>query len=564
MSAQNRPHPHTRRAAAALLLTALFAVACSKQDASVDHMKLATSAVRHGKLTIHVTKGGTLQTMESLKVRNEVKARGERTILKLIPEGTVITQKDVDDGMVLVELDATEQTEQASDQETAVINAKAELTQAQESLAIQKRDNQSAIAAAKLKLKFTRKEFERYTGRKFAAMALTDGRKVDFDKLSTDQSALAGQSRQDIRAKQVDVDLAIDELTRAKKRAAGTEQLVQKGYVSHDELATDQQAVLRKEIDKDKALEDQRLFLVYTLPKEVEKRHADIAEAKLGEDTAAARARSKLAQAEAKLRSKETSHKRSNERLKKTREVIEKSVIRATKPGLVVYASTNRWRQEEELREGAKVRQGQTILEIPDLRTFAAIVDIHETDIAKIEVGQKAVITVDALPDVEFTGKVKEKAPMARSEGWMNRDSRVYKTTIALDVDNLPEGFALNQLTPGMTATAQIIVRELDDVHYVPLNAVTTHKGRQLCWVRTAASFERKYIETGLTTNKYVVVTKGLAKDERVFLTPPEELSAADGEDEEAAPEEPASSSGQGGRRPGRPRTGGGGRRRSR
>jgi HlyD family secretion protein len=571
MLTQTRRYAPTRSVAAAILLAALLAAGCGKKDATLDHLRLATSAVRQGELTVHVTQGGTLQTTESTHVRNEVKAYGERTILKLIPEGTAITQKDVDDGLVLVELDAIKQIEQAADQDIALSNDKAALTQAQEELNIQKRNNQSDITAAALKLKFARMEFERYTGRSFAAAALADESAVNFDKLSNDQSALAGQARQDIRAKQVAVDMATDELNRAKTRALDTEQLVEKGYVSRDELATDQQSVQRRGLDEEKALEDQRLFLAYTLSKEAERRHADVVEAQLATETVAARARSRLAQAEAKLRAREIAHTRSEVRLKDTQEMIEKSVIRATKPGLVVYASTRDRRgrsQQGDLREGATVRQNQTILEIPDLRTLAAIVDIHETDIGKIRIGQRAVITVDALPGVEFTGTVKDKAPMARSGGWMNQDVRVYKTTIAMDVKNLPDGVTLDQLTPGMTATTQIVVRELKDVYYVPLNAVTTHRGRRLCWVLTDGSYERRYIETGITTNKYVVVTKGLTGDERVFLAPPEELPAGDEKDEEPVEEadrkpreKPAAEPAVNGNQPGRPapHTGGSG-----
>ncbi|NIR00077.1 MAG: hypothetical protein GTN78_07715, partial [Gemmatimonadales bacterium] len=72
--------------------------------------------------------------------------------------------------------------------------------------------------------------------------------------------------------------------------------------------------------------------------------------------------------------------------------MIQNCTIHATKPGVVVYASTSDpWRRRDNpIQEGSSVRQNETIITVPDLMTLAARVNVHETEISKVEPGQQA------------------------------------------------------------------------------------------------------------------------------------------------------------------------------
>src|SRR5260370_37921135 len=60
---------------------------------------------------------------------------------------------------------------------------------------------------------------------------------------------------------------------------------------------------------------------------------------------------------------------------------------------------------QEQIREGATIRERQTIITIPDMTRMSVKVKIHESYIKKIRKGQKVRITVDAFPDQLLEGE---------------------------------------------------------------------------------------------------------------------------------------------------------------
>ncbi len=173
------------------------------------------------------------------------------------------------------------------------------------------------------------------------------------------------------------------------------------------------------------------------------------------------------------------------------------------------------------------------------MNTLAAHVNVYETDISKIKVGQPAIITVGALRGRSYPAHVARISPMASSENrWLNPDVMVYETDVALD--NVPMD---GSLTAGMSATAQIIVAQLKNVIYVPVQAVTTYQGQRICYVKGPTGPERRTVTTGYFTDKFVEITKGLNEGETVYLAPPPEMA----QDANAASKQPAGQDGRAG-----------------
>ncbi|KPK65186.1 MAG: hypothetical protein AMK73_03660, partial [Planctomycetes bacterium SM23_32] len=135
-----------------------------------------TAPVRRGPLVVTVTEGGTLLATESTDIKSEVE--GQRTILEIVDEGTVITPEDVQEGIVLVRLDSSELEERTSSREISFLNAESSYKQAKENYEIQKKQNESNVALAELNVKFARMELDRYLGSELAT-ALLEG-KSDF------------------------------------------------------------------------------------------------------------------------------------------------------------------------------------------------------------------------------------------------------------------------------------------------------------------------------------------------------------------------------------------------
>ncbi len=132
---------------------------------------------------------------------------------------------------------------------------------------------------------------------------------------------------------------------------------------------------------------------------------------------------------------------------------------------------------EEHIREGATVRERQAIITIPDMTSMSVNVKIHESYIKKVKKGQKARITVDAFPDKVLDGEVTKVGVLPDSQNrWMNPDIKVYLTTITIDGTH-------DWLKPGMSAKVEILVNQLEDVVYVPVQAVSPDDGKQVCYV---------------------------------------------------------------------------------
>ena len=115
---------------------------------------------------------------------------------------------------------------------------------------------------------------------------------------------------------------------------------------------------------------------------------------------------------------------------------------------------------------------------IADMSTINVEVNVDETEISNVEVGQHAKVKVDALGDKEIAGVVTQKNPLAVSKsdtqgGLSNRvnvqEAKEFKVTVELR--DLPDEIR-DGLRPGMSATATITTKTKNNVIAVPLEAI--------------------------------------------------------------------------------------------
>jgi HlyD family secretion protein len=469
----------------------------------------ATFRVRRGPLRITVSEGGTIQAERIERIRSEVQR--SVTILYLIPEGTIITEEDVKNGRVLVEMDSSELVERQTRQEITVQNVTADLTKAREDFEIRLNQNESNIQAAELKAKFARLELEHYLGKELA-QSLSD--KTDFASLRSD-SRLGGDALRQKIERETRVHLAEEEVQRAADRLEWTQRLYDKKFVTRNELMADELALKRRQAEYQQEKYGLELYLEYELRKQAETLFADWREKVLELERVKARARSEEAQALAKLKSAEATAELERQQLQKLTDQVAACTIRATRPGLVVYASsTNAWaRTNNPIQEGVSVRERQEIIHLPDLNSLVAELKIHESRIKQIVPGQRAVITVDAMPELRLTGTVKDVAGLPDPQHWM-QDAKVFTTIVSIEGD-------YRGLKPGMSCRAEITVGALEDVCYVPVQTVTARGRNKVCYVVTPTGSEMRIVETGLYDDRYVEIKSGLSAGEAVMLNPP-------------------------------------------
>ena len=97
---------------------------------------------------------------------------------------------------------------------------------------------------------------------------------------------------------------------------------------------------------------------------------------------------------------------------------------------------------------------------------------------------------------------------------WMNPDMKLYQTTVAIEGTR-------DWLKPGMSAKIEIMVKRLDDVVYVPLQAVSLRDGKQV--VFRSGRTKPVEVETGDFTDEFIEIRKGLDAGDTVLLRAPEE-----------------------------------------
>jgi HlyD family secretion protein len=135
---------------------------------------------------------------------------------------------------------------------------------------------------------------------------------------------------------------------------------------------------------------------------------------------------------------------------------------------------------------GTAQMAGTEIMRIADMRRIEIRVDVTENDVPKVNVGDSALITVDAYINRKFKGVVYQIA--SSQTGAVNQQASSSVTTNEVTnykvfITLLPESYAdlldpafpnRFPFKPGMTANADIQTTRQENVHSVPLNAVTT------------------------------------------------------------------------------------------
>lgn len=486
--------------------------------------------VTRGPLRVSVLESGSLEALDSFTIRSEVEGRAE--IIALIDEGRILTEEDVEKGTVLVKLDDSSLKEKLDKQKIDVAAAENAFKTAKANLEIQLQQNASDRRKAALEVRFAELDLERYVGKALGTELLDAHRSIASEPENADGEAalvgliaslfespqLRGEALQKRRQLITDIQLANEEKTRAQVKLDWSKRLEAKGYASKDDLDVDRLAFERRKVELERAETALTQYERYDFPKEVERLLSDLVDARDREERALKKAVSNERKARSELETKERQRDLQQAKLQKYLSQLEMCVIRAERPGLVVYASSGKdrgWRDNDLIAEGTSVRQRQAIITIPTPGSLGARVNVHESVVDKIRAGLACKIVVDALPDREIDGVVLRRAPLPNSVNrWMNPDLKVYATMIEL----LDEPV---NLKPGMSCNAEIILGELTDVLAVPVQAVGGNVDAPAVWVWNGERGVRRPVTLGPSNDRYVQIVAGLSEGERVLLDPP-------------------------------------------
>ena len=121
---------------------------------------------------------------------------------------------------------------------------------------------------------------------------------------------------------------------------------------------------------------------------------------------------------------------------------------------------------------GTMNNAGTVLLTLADMSVIQGEIEVDETSMPSVQIGQKAKITIDAIPDKTFNGHVSEvgNSPLqTQTPGQTGTQATTFKVVVVLD-DNVPEA------RPGFTCTADITTATRGNVTAVPIPAVAVRE----------------------------------------------------------------------------------------
>jgi HlyD family secretion protein len=463
-------------AAAAVLLVVWISLPKAKEAATAYH------EVKRGDFTVTVLDRGTLTAVSEISIRSEVE--GTARIIYIVPEGTYVKKGDL-----LVELDSSQAQDQVNLQNINFEKAQFALVQAEAQLQIQQSVVESEIRAAELKVRFA---------------------KLDLDKFDEGQR-LVDLIEASNKVVQAQAQLAVN-----RENYTWTTNLAAKGYETKQKVDVDRLAVMNNENSLLVASNSIWMLQKFDLQKLGEKFMSDHEEAKKDLARVHAQTERKIEQYKADMLTQSNTLALNEKKLARDRKNLEACKIRAKQDGLVVYSmSENRFSSETLVEEGAIVRNRQELIKLPDTSRMKVTIKVHESHVGLVQVGQPAFVKLDSMPDQRFQGIVDKVALLPDSQSrFGNPNLKVYNTEVVI-TDPLPG------VKPGVSAQAEIVITNISNSLSVPLQAVTTLKGRQVVYVEQGGKTKPAPIQVGMFNTKFIEITSGIKEGDRILLSPP-------------------------------------------
>jgi multidrug efflux pump subunit AcrA (membrane-fusion protein) len=144
-------------------------------------------------------------------------------------------------------------------------------------------------------------------------------------------------------------------------------------------------------------------------------------------------------------------------------------------------------------------------IKLPQGNTLA-VVNLSEIDGNKVQPGQKVTLTLDALPDLTFTGHVL----IVNTTGIVSSGVTTYPATIAFDTSS-------DKIYTNMTVNASIITKVQDNVILIPSAAVTTTNGSSTVKVQKNGQISTVTVTTGDSNDTDTAILSGLYAGDTVI-----------------------------------------------
>ena len=467
-----------------------------------------TALATRGPLRVRIDRPGVVTCDTEKSVNNPLER--EAVVTEVLPDAA-LAQK----GQVIVSFSCQELSESIEQQELMVGRSQTLASASVDNLELKKREVASRLSEAQLKLLEAREQLQRHvelaaeqerrkltSGRMLAESSLALARqKVEFMEQANANPALSAMppySQKDLEASMVAMQREELALSQAQAKLAMLEQFDAAAKMT--ELSADLEQAARD-------VEHQQL-----------------------------QAQREVASAEAEVQAAQARLQIQQEQLTALLGERERLTVRAKKDSFVLYQAGQTFENDEEATApGRLMRPKQPLLKLPELESLVVKCELSEADYPRVQEGQAVQLRLDALPGEVLAGKVKSKSTMPLKDGlsrYFYPDQNVFELKIAFEQPQ-------PRVRPRMSAQAQIVVGDLENVLVVPSAAVQRQGDHAYVWLDEVDGPKRQEITAGATDGRMVEVQAGLDERQAVLLVgPPEPASAT--QPAQSQPAEPA------------------------
>ena len=231
-------------------------------------------------------------------------------------------------------------------------------------------------------------------------------------------------------------------------------------------------------------------------------------------------AKATLTSSEESVKSANYSILSANASLQETLDNLSRTTLRAPQSGIV----TALVKEVGESVQGNGFVAGEVVMKISNLSEMEVDIEVNESDIVRVAMGNKSEIEVDAYLSETFLGEVTEIGNTALNAGsnGFNLD-QVTNFSVKVGID--PESYqhllsnstsSQSPFRPGMSATVDLLTKNVNDIVAVPIQCVTTRKSEEddkaelgvflyddetVTWTK---------VETGIQDNRYIEIISGI------------------------------------------------------
>ena len=304
----------------------------------------------------------------------------------------------------------------------------------------------------------------------------------------------SGKYEQERNALKAEVATAEEGYRRAKEFRRHSESLNRKGFRTQTQLEADIFAEEKAKLDLELARQNLRVYEEFTRERIV------------------AELRAEIAKQEARVEATRFTLQLSETREAEMAREVAACRIMAPSAGLVVYANEIDRRGDASfvIEEGAKVRDGQPIVYLPDPTRMQVRTKVNDSKINQVQQGQRCEIRVDTDPEQPIAGIVRRVSSFPLPRRW-------YQAPIEYEVFvEVTENSPL--IRSGLRGKVEIFVERLEDAVQAPLSSLFKREEQYYVFVQQGDRVEPRAVEVDTNNEKFAVIRQGLKVGEQVVV----------------------------------------------